>query len=73
MWHRGVPQKRPFNEFACCSAAFGINDVCTAENRVLQRNFPKIAAQLLFSLVACCRGDVWRGGVKDLLIRFKGH
>ena len=26
--------------------------------QLLRRNFPKIAAQLLFSLVACCRGGV---------------
>ena len=46
--------------FACCSAAFGKNDVCTAEKanvavQLLLRNVPKIAAQLQFSLVACCR------------------
>ena len=34
--------------FVCCSVAFGKNDVHTTEKRMLQRNFPKIAAQLVF-------------------------
>ena len=44
--------------FACCSAAFGQNDVRTAEKPMLQRSILKTAAQLPFSLVACCRGGV---------------
>ena len=35
--------------------------------QLLQRSIPKTAAQLSFSLVACCRGGVQRGGVYDLL------
>ena len=31
--------------------------------QLLQLSIPQIAAQLPFSLVACCRGGVQRGGV----------
>ena len=45
--------------FARCSAAFGQNDFRTTEKpnvavQLLQRRIPKTAAQLPFSLVACC-------------------
>ena len=46
---------------ACCSAAFGQNDICAAEKPMLQCNFCSAAfrkLQLPFSLVACCRGGV---------------
>ena len=63
-------QRRFFNaalQFsACCSAAFGKNDLRTAEKCMLQSNlcsatFRKTAAQLPFSLVACCRRGVLEG------------
>ena len=49
--------------FACCSAAFGQNDIRTAEKPMLQCNFCSAAFRKLqrnfrFSLVACCRGGV---------------
>ena len=53
--------------FVCCNAAFGKKGRphCRKANvavQLLQRNFRNIAAQLLFSLVVCCRGGVQRGG-----------
>ena len=49
----------------CCRCA-GSYPHCRMANvavQLLQCNFPKIAAQLPLSLVACCRGWVWRVGV----------
>ena len=52
----------------CCSTAFGTSDVRTPGRlnvalQLLQRNFPEIETQLVFSLVTCRRGGFFRGVV----------